>query len=317
MRFALEDESAFWARKLDELDGTLNDELARWFGEVIRGRCLPEAGSVSAPHITLGEIAQLEGDIETCKALARARGEAPPRIFSTPSVAEIKSRLAKRGGLTMAVVSYHTNPLYAIRERVREEEGIEIDLYDQGGQGTYQERLAYNLAEEFGVNVFSFTLARSYLTKERYLNIYPKAPVIPIPNRSGRFVEDETGLVKKENLYFIIEELVDATLDYLIGNDIQVDVFSGHYATGVAACRRLRRRYEELTGRRALFSATTHSLGWSKFANIASQCSLKELKELNLDRRLSEEKLGFQEADSVITVSPEEIEVVTHPSLYG
>jgi len=307
----------FWVQRVGELERAVSEGLARWFEWVAHGGYLSEAWPDSAPRITLSELAQLEGEIEAYRALAHLERKAPRSILPAPSAAELKARLASRGGLTIAIVSYHTNPLYAIRERVREEEGIEIDLYDQGGQGTYQERLAYNLAEEFGVNVFSFTLARSYLTKERYLNIHPKAPVIPIPNRSGRFVEDETGLVKKENLYFIIDDLVDATLDYLLKNDIQIDIFSGHYATGVAACRRLRRRYEELKKGKALFSATTHSLGWNKFVNIANRCSLDELRELNLDRRLREERRGFQEADLVITVSPMEMETVTHPSLYG
>lgn len=310
-------EIAYWKRRIAELEGIVNDQLARWFEAVIQGRYLPEPGSAFAPDVTLGEMAQLERDIEAYKALVQVEEEAPPTIFHAPSTAEVRSRIPDEGDLTIAVVSYHTNPLCAIRERVWQEEGIEIDLYDQGGQGTYQERLAYNLAERFGVNVLSFTLARSYLTKERYLNIHPKAPVIPIPNSSGRFVEDETGLVKKENLYFIIDELVDATLDYLLENDIEVDVFSGHYPTGVAACRRLRRRYRELGRGNALFSATTHSLGWNKFVNIAHRCSLEELEELNLDRRLKEERRGFQEADLVITVSPTGTETVTHPSLYG
>jgi len=51
-------------------------------------------------------------------------------------------------------------------------------------------------------------------------------------------MEDESGLVKKENIYFIIDELVDNTVDYLVENDVQVDLFSGHYATGMAAAYR-------------------------------------------------------------------------------
>jgi glycosyltransferase involved in cell wall biosynthesis len=275
--------------------------LAHWFKRVCRG------------DYGFGE--GFNHLVETYRALLEGRPSLLP-LSPAPCEDELKAHLAERGGLTIAVVSYHTNPLYAIRERVREEEGIEIDLYDQGGQGTYQERLAYELASRFGVNVLSFTLKRSYLTKERYLNIHPLAPVIPIPNRSGRFVEDDTGLVKKENLYFIIDELVDATLDYLAKNRINVDVFSGHYATGVAACRRLHRKYEEAGGR-AIFSATTHSLGWDKFVNVAGELTAEELTALNLNRRLAEEKEGFHEADLVITVSPTEAETVTHPSLYA
>jgi glycosyltransferase involved in cell wall biosynthesis len=219
-------------------------------------------------------------------------------------------------GLTCALVSYHTNPLYAIRERVRDEEGIDIDPFDQGGQGTYQERLSFELAERFDVRVLTFTMSRSFLTRQQYLNIHPSAPVVPVPH-SGRYVEDASGLVKKENVYFIIDELVDNTVDYLVDNALQVDFFSGHYATGMAAVRRLSKKYGEAMERTVPYSATTHSLGWDRFLATYDVYTQEELVRFNFDRRLKEEMLSMQGADSVITVAPGEVETVTHPGLYN
>lgn len=253
-------------------------------------------------------------------------GSRKQRSTPLPGEAEVCSYLSERfkKALAVAIVSYHTDPLAAIRERVLEEEGIEIDLYDQGGQSTYQERLAYELAERYGVDVLTFTLGRSYLTKERYCNIHPRAPVIPIPYSGprpeaakGPFVENDTGLVKKENIYFVLHDLVQAILGHLLKNRIAVDIFSSHYATGIAATCRLRGLYQESAGARSLCSATTHSLGWDKFVNTYYEYSPLELAKLNFDHRLVEEKEGLQKADPVITVSPTEKEEVTRPSLYG
>jgi glycosyltransferase involved in cell wall biosynthesis len=306
-----------WEKKTKELEEVVNIQFAKWFEKVCKGEY--ELGvSAFEPSLTLREIAEINQKIEIYKSLSPRK---PPEPIKRriPSVAEIKSYIAKKfeRGLTFVIVSYHTNPLFAIRERVLEEEGIEIDTYDQGGQGIYQERLAYKLASKFDCEVFTFTLGRSYLKKERYLNIHPNAPVIPIPYVGPlvEFVEDRTGLIKKENLYFVIDDLVEATLDYLIEKGIEVDVFSGHYAEGVAAARRLRKCYLKRTGRKAIFSATTHSLGWDKFVNTYYEYSPMELGAFNFDRRLMEERKGFQEADLVITVSPTETEVVKR--VYG
>ena len=341
---------ASWGRGLAELEEAASRQLARWFAKASRGDYELRAGAEGEPVLTLRELAELKEAIEIYRRVLRAKERAfggmliealeglsgvdPDLIAAqreallerrheppTPDEGEIKRLLAERfgGAPTVVVVSYHTNPLYAIRERVLEEEGIEIDCYDQGGQSVYQERLAYHLAEGFGAEVLTFTLGRSYLTKERYYNIHPRAPVIPV--RAGvwarPYVEDDTGLIKKENLYFILDELVEITLDYLLRNKVRVDIFSGHYATGVGAARRLRRRYLEATGIRALYSATTHSLGWDKFVNTYYEYSPEQLRELNFHLRLPEERDGFREADVVIAVSPTEVETVTDPSLYG
>ena len=271
----------------------MKNQLSRWFQKILKG----------------------EYDLEGFDQLKRAwkeRKTIKKEIPPAPAKEKIKSLLKKRGGLKVAIVSYHTNPLFAIRERVKKEEDIEIDLRDQGGQGVYQERLASELASEFGVEVFSFTLKRSYLQKEKYLNIHPKAPVIPVPNPSGKFVQDETGFVRKEDLYFIIDELVKETLNYLLKKRVKVEVFSGHYAEGVAACRRLKEAWGK-----GVFSATTHSLGWNKFINVAPEYTPEELARLNLNLRFKEEKEGLQKADLVITVSPDEVETVVNPNLYG
>lgn len=280
--------------------------LANWFAWVSGGCQGPQ------PSPPLREAKNL-GTHE--HSLRRRKGALPE--LKTPSEAEVADFLRERypSGLTVAMVSYHTNPLYAIKERVRAEEGIDIDPFDQGGQGTYQERVAFELAERFGLRIVSFTLARSFLTRAQYLNIHPRAPVVPIPH-SGRYVEDESGLVEKENIYFIIDELVDNTVDYLVENDVQVDLFSGHYATGMAAAYRLAQRYGKAVGRVIPYSATTHSLGWDRFVATYDTYTTAELKRFNFDRRLTEETRAMQAADLVVTVAPDEIETVTHPSLY-
>ncbi len=282
--------------------GETHAELARWFEWVCGGYQGPQ------PSPPLRETAN--------RHAARGRHAVLPPL-DTPSEAEIADILHQRhpSGLTSVVVSYHTNPLYAIKERVRVEEAIDIDPFDQGGQGTYQERLAFELAERFGLRVVTFTIARSFLTKERYLHIHPRAPVVPI-HHSGRYVEDDSGLVRKENIYFIIEELVDKSVNYLLEKGIQVDFFSGHYATGMAAARRLSRRYGEAIQRAIPYSATTHSLGWDRFVATHDAYSAPELRNFNFDRRLAEEKQAMQEADLVITVAPGEAETITHPGLY-
>ena len=281
--------------------------LARWF-EWVCGGC-----QGPPPSLPLQEAKRPESDQHSL----RRRKEALPAL-NTPSETEVIDTLRKRypSGLTFAAVSYHTNPLYAVKERVRAEEGIDIDPFDQGGQGTYQERVAFELAERFGLRIITFTLARTFMTKERYLNIHPRAPVIPIPH-SGRYVEDESGLVKKENIYFIIDELVDNTVDYLVENGIQVDLFSGHYATGMAAAYRLSQRYGKAVGRVIPYSTTTHSLGWDRFVATYDTYTTAQLKSFNFGRRLREEKCAMQGADLVVAVAPEEIETVTHPGLYN
>ena len=341
---------ASWGRGLAELEEAAGRQLARWFAKASRGDYKLRAGAEGEPVLTLRELDELKEAVETYRKVLRAKKRAfgevliealeglsgvDPNLVAeqreallerrheppAPDEEEVKRLLAERfeGAPTVVVVSYHTNPLYAIRERVLEEEGIEIDCYDQGGQSVYQERLAYHLAEGFGAEVLTFTLGRSYLAKERYYNIHPRAPVIPV--RVGAwarpYVEDDTGLIKKENLYFILDELVEVTLDYLLQKGVRVDIFSGHYAEGVGAARRLRRRYLEATGIRALYSATTHSLGWDKFVNTYYEYSPEQLRELNFHLRLPEERDGFREADVVIAVSPTEVETVTNPSLYG
>jgi len=62
--------------------------------------------------------------------MRRRKGALPE--LKTPSEAEVADFLRERypSGLTVAMVSYHTNPLYAIKERVRAEEGIDIDPFD-------------------------------------------------------------------------------------------------------------------------------------------------------------------------------------------
>jgi glycosyltransferase involved in cell wall biosynthesis len=277
--------------------------LTRWFDWVSRGCEGPH------PFPPLSDAVRLH---------TRRRRKETLAALETPSEAQVCDTLRRQfpSGLTCALVSYHTNPLYAIKERVRDEEGIDIDPFDQGGQGTYQERLAFELSERFDVRVLTFTIARSFLTKEQYLNIHPSAPVVPVPH-SGRYVEDTSGLVKKENLYFIIDELVRNTVDYLVDNGLQVDFFSGHYATGTAAARRLSRKYSEAMGRMVPYSATTHSLGWDRFLATYEVYTQAELARFNFHRRLSEEKVSMQGANPVITVAPGEIETVTHPGLYN
>ena len=280
----------------------LHDVLARWF-EWVSGGC-----QGLQPALPLREAAR--------EHEARRRHTSAPAL-APRSEAEVADILRQHypSGLTFAVVSYHTNPLYAIKEQVLAEEGIDIDSFDQGGQGIYQERLAFELADRFGLRVMSFTIARSFLTKKRYLNIHPQAPVIPIAH-SGRYVEDGSGLVKKENIYFIIDELVDNTVDYLLENGMQVDFFSGQYATGMAAAYRLSERYGNSVGRVIPYSTTTHSLGWDRFVATYDTYTATELKRFNFDRRLTEEKRAMQGADLVITVAPDEIERVAHPGLY-
>jgi glycosyltransferase involved in cell wall biosynthesis len=277
--------------------------LARWFEWVSEGY------EGAQPSISLRQAEELDEYSWT-----PARGMEPR---DTPSEAQVADTVRRRhtSGLTFVVVSYHTNPLYAIKERVRAEEGIDIDSFDQGGQGTYQERLVFELAERFGLRIVTFTIARSFLTKRKYLNIHPRAPVVPIPH-SGRYVEDASGLVKKESIYFIIDELVDNTVDYLVESGVQVDFFSGHYATGMAAARRLSQRYGQAVGARIPYSTTTHSLGWDRFVATHEAYTRSQLKRFNFDRRLTEERVAMQAADLVITVAPDEIERVTHPGLY-
>lgn len=277
--------------------------LARWFEWVVGG-C--RGREPSPPLREAARLERLEGE------------EAALPSLRTPSEPEIADMLREhyRSGLTFVVVSYHTNPLYAIKERVRAEEGVDIDPFDQGGQGTYQERLAFELAETFGLRVLTFTLARTFLPKEQYLNIHPQAPVVPVPH-SGRHVEDESGLVRKENIYFVIDELVDNTVDYLARNAVQVDFFSGHYATGMAAARRLSQRYGKTVRRMVPYSTTTHSLGWDRFLATYEGYTWEQLKRFNFDHRLREERRAMQEADLVISVAPSEIGTVTHPGLYN
>lgn len=281
----------------------LHEVLAHWFKWVAEGYVGPQ------PSPPLRETAR--------QHVARGRQGSLPSP-DTPSEAEVADVLRQRypSGLTFAVVSYHTNPLYAIKERVQAEEGIDIDSFDQGGQGTYQERLAFELADRFGLRIVTFTIARRFLTKKRYLNIHPRAPVIPIPH-SGRYVEDESGLVRKENIYFIIDELVDNTVNYLVENGIQVGFFSGHYATGMAAARRLSRRYGAAAGRVIPYSTTTHSLGWDRFVATHDTYTPSQLRNFNFPRRLTEEKRAMQAADLVVSVAPDETETITHPGLYG
>lgn len=295
----METSEAGFGHRSDEQRGA----LARWFEWVVAGCRGPEP---SPPLREAAALERLEGEKAALPSL---------RTPSEPEIADIL-REHHPSGLTFVVVSYHTNPLYAIKERVQAEEGIDIDPFDQGGQGTYQERLAFELAETFGLRVLTFTLARTFLPKEQYLNIHPQAPVVPIAH-SGRHVEDESGLVKKENIYFIIDELVDNTVDYLARNAVQVDFFSGHYATGMAAARRLSQRYGEAVGRTTPYSTTTHSLGWDRFVATFEAYTGEQLKRFNLDRRLAEERRAMHEADLVVTVAPSEIETVSDPGLYG
>jgi len=280
--------------------------LGRWF-EWASGGC-----EGPQPDVPLREATERGRQEHALSATRRALPE-----LIAPSEAEVADVLREcyPSGLTVAMVSYHTNPLYAIKERVRVEEGIDIDPFDQGGQGTYQERVAFELAERFGLRVVSFTVARSFLTKESYLNIHPRAPVVPIPH-SGSYVEDGSGLVKKENIYFILDELVDNTVDYLVDNDVLVGLFSGHYATGMAAAFRLSRRYGKALGRVVPYSATTHSLGWDRFVATYDTYTTAQLKAFNFDRRLTEESRAMRVADLVVTVAPDEIETVTNPRLY-
>ncbi len=284
-------------------DQEVHDVLADWFNWVSGGYNGPE------PSVPLQQAVMEHERIE--------RRRNPPAL-DPPGEAEVADIIRARypGGITFAMVSYHTNPLYAIKERVLHEEGIDIDSFDQGGQGTYQERLAFELAERFGLRVVTFTIARSFLTKDEYLNIHPRAPVVPI-HHSGRYVEDGSGLVRKENIYFIVDELVDNTVTYLADNGVQVALFSGHYATGMAAVRRLSERYGHGVGRRVPYSATTHSLGWDRFVATHATYAASDLQTFNFDRRLTEEKRAMQGADLVVTVAPDEIERVTHPGLYG
>ncbi len=281
----------------------LHEALARWFKWVVGGDEGPQ------PSPPLKDIAR--------KHAGRGRHGSRPSL-DAPSESEVADILRQRypSGLTFAVVSYHTNPLYAIKERFQAEEGIDIDSFDQGGQGIYQERLAFELADRFALRIVTFTIARSFLTKKRYLNIHPRAPVVPIAH-SGRYVEDGSGLVKKESIYFIIDELVDNTVNYLVQNGIQVDFFSGHYATGMAAARRLSRRYGEAAGRVIPYSATTHSLGWDRFVATHDTYTPSQLRNFNFPARLTEEKRAVQAADLVVTVAPDETETITHPGLYG
>jgi glycosyltransferase involved in cell wall biosynthesis len=283
-------------------DKQMHEVLARWF-EWVSGTCQGPRPSTSLRETEIEHRAR--------------RRHAPLAALDTPSEVDVAKALRERypSGATFVVVSYHTNPLYAIKERVGAEEGIDIDSFDQGGQGTYQERLAFELAERFGLRVLSFTLARSFLTKEQYLNLHPLAPVVPV-RHSGRHVEDESGLVRKEDLYFIIDELVDSTVVYLVENGVQVDFFSGHYATGMAAAYRLSQRYGMAVGRVIPYSTTTHSLGWDRFVATHDTYTATELRQFNFDHRLMEEKRAMQEADLVITVAPDEIETVAHPGLY-
>ncbi len=277
--------------------------LSRWFEWVSHGCEGPQ------PLPPLPEAVRLH---------TRRRRKEVLAALETPSEAQVCDTLRRQfpSGLTCALVSYHTNPLYAIRERVRDEEGVDIDPFDQGGQGTYQERLSFELAEGFDVRVLTFTMARSFLTRQQYLNIHPSAPVVPVPH-SGQFVEDASGLVKKENIYFIIDELVDNTVEYLVDHALEVDFFSGHYATGMAAVRRLSRKYGDAMERTVPYSATTHSLGWDRFLATYDVYTQQELARFNFDRRLEEEMVSMQGADAVITVAPGEVETVTHPGLYN
>jgi glycosyltransferase involved in cell wall biosynthesis len=290
-------------RKSDPEAGDNSGPLSRWF-EWVSHAC---EGPQPLPPLP-----------EAVRLHTRRRRKETLAALETPSEAQLCDTLGRQfpSGLTCALVSYHTNPLYAIRERVRDEEGVDIDPFDQGGQGTYQERLSFELAERFDVRVLTFTMARSFLTRQQYLNIHPSAPVVPVPH-SARYVEDASGLVKKENIYFIIDELVDNTIDYLVNDTLEVDFFSGHYATGMAAVRRLSKKYGDAMERTVPYSATTHSLGWDRFLATYDVYTQEELARFNFDRRLKEEMLSMQGADPVITVAPGEVETVTHPGLYN
>ena len=175
---------------------------------------------------------------------------------------------------------------------------------DTGGQVKYVIELLECLSQHPLVRKIDLFTRR--ISDKRFSPDYEKE--IEEVNEKARIVRISCGGLaykQKESLWDYLDEFIDKTIRFIIGQNDFPDVVHGHYADGNYIAGQL----GEVFG--IPFIATAHSLGRNKQNILLQQgLSVEKINEkFNMSRRIAEEEKILKTADAVIVSTQQEVDV--------
>ncbi len=169
----------------------------------------------------------------------------------------------------------------------------ELGKIDTGGQVLYVLNIAYSLAKE-GINVDIYT--RWFDPDKKQIETFPDSPnirIIRIPAGGWEFVP-------KEKIYGLLPELSNNMIKFIRNNDLDYDVFHGHYVDGGIVALEVADAFIK-----PVFF-TAHSLGaWKKQLVGGDPDEMDKI--FNFSHRISEEKHIMHSVTGQTVTSHEEM----------